>query len=767
MAPLPPLASPRVAISEIMYHPVLANPDDNDHEFLELFNPGTAPVAIGNWKLAGEVQFTFPAGTSIAPGQYLVVAKNRAKLLALPKYDLGPIAAQVLGDYTGALDDGGGRVGLYDAAGAAVDNVVYDDKFPWPLAADALGAGDGWFEENAWFPPGDPRKDLAAHRYLGHSLERVSMTVPGVEVSNWAPSPLDGATPGRASTLGGAAPAIVEELAVSPDGDPSSAVIRASDKVRLRARLGGGAVAKVEVEYYVDFQTARKMMPEAPLKAAMTAGPDGMQVVLPPLPERSVVRYRITGERKPGVREVISPRPTDPVPYGHHLYYVSPQVGGKPYYEILVAPDDWGRMWSNISPSGAVMGCPADYLETPCKGCMENPNWNARVPAIFAFGGEVHDVRVRYHGSMEGRTVATELSSWPAALPRPTTGPLKAMSWSVAFPRYRRFEGQSHLILNRLAQSCPGFSPVVNQALDEDERGGRVPAPHVRRFARLFVNGGAYNYVMDIESMGEEYLQRFHGPKQPVGDLFKLDSVGDDLGPWAAGFGQPLGASPFCPMIPVKTRYERTYSRETNQWRGHDELMALVKGLATARAGGTEALRAFLLKNFDVDATLKYYAVQQWGAPWDDNGKNYNLYKLPPTAAKPGAGAWTVTSWDVDRMFGVTLCKSTLDCARADISIYCGTGPMGEARLPRCNNWKTAFMNAMRAEYNAKLKELNETLFLPDNVKKLVDAALATYDPAEAKQMMAAPACNAVTEAGRMKMFAEKRYQAVKTQLGY
>jgi hypothetical protein len=758
---VPPLASPRIAFSEIMYHPVLANADDNDHEFIELHNAGGTAVSLEGWQIQGEVRFTFPAGSSLAPGQYLVVARNRARLLALARYDLGPIAGQVLGDYAGALDDGGGRVVLVDRLGAVVDAAGYDDGFPWPLAADAFGAGDGWFEETAWFAASDPRRDFAAHRHLGHSLERVSFEAPASEVANWVPSPLDGATPGRAGAARGEPPATVEELVVRPEGRPESRVIRASDRILVRARLGGRPVADPQLEYHVEFDAGRRVAASVmPTRVPLVPAAGGLQAALPPLPARTLVRYRITGEREPGRREVLSPRPTDPLPGGAHAFFVSSDLGGKPFYEILVAPEDWGRMWTNVSPDGAVLGCSADYLDEPCRGCQENPRWNARVPAVLVFGGEAYDVRARYQGSMEGRTGADDISDWPPDRPGPSAGPIKAMSWSLSLPRYRRFEGQGRLLLNRLQQSCPGFSHALAAALDEDERGGRIPAPRVRRWARVFVNGAPYNYMMDLEPIGEGYLERFHGKGQPIGDLYKVFSTGDDHGPWGAGTGQELEASPWCPEIPLRTRYERTYERETHTWRSIDELMGLIASFSAARDAGPAEVRAFLQQRFDVDATLKYYAVQQWGAPWDDNGKNYNLYKQPAQAGR--SGAFTITSWDVDRMFGVAYCESDAECTRADIPVHCGTDD-----LPVCNRWKRAFVEAMRPEYDAKLKDLNETLLHPANVKRIVDETLALYDANEANQMLNSPSCDAAVEAAQMKRFADRRYQVVRRQLGY
>jgi len=407
------------------------------------------------------------------------------------------------------------------------------------------------------------------------------------------------------------------------------------------------------------------------------------------------------------------------------------------------------------------MGCSSDYLDEPCRGCTVNPHWNARVPAVFISGDEVHDVRARYQGSMEGRTGADDISDWPAALPRPSVGPLRAMSWSLALPRYRRFEGQSRLVLNRLNQSCPGFSHALAAELDEDPRGGRIPAPRVRRWVRVFVNGGAYSYMMDLEPIGEDYLGRFHGKGQAIGDVYKIFSTGEDHGPWAPGTGQVIEPSPYCPDIPVRTRYEHTYRRESHDWRPIDELIALITDFSAARDAGTEQVRDFLTARFDVDATLKYYAVQQWGVPWDDNGKNYNLYQLPAQSTRPGSGAFTITSWDVDRMFGVAHCPSHSECADADTSLYCG----GESAS--CNRWKRAFLEALRPEFDAKLRELNETLLLPENIKRIVDETLARYDVTEAAQMLNSPSCEADVAAEEMKRFADRRYLAVRKQLGY
>src|SRR5690348_11421068 len=90
-----------IVVSEIMYHPVEkpafdANGDpvldlsEDIHEFVEIYNTGPSAQSLAGWKLDGGISYSFPAGASIAAGQYLVIAKNPARLLAISQYALAP-----------------------------------------------------------------------------------------------------------------------------------------------------------------------------------------------------------------------------------------------------------------------------------------------------------------------------------------------------------------------------------------------------------------------------------------------------------------------------------------------------------------------------------------------------------------------------------------------------------------------------------------------------------------------------------------------------
>ena len=138
-----------------------------------------------------------------------MVAKSKQQLLAdVPSYKLAD--GDLLGDYSGALDNGGERLALLDAAGKIVDEMVYDDERPWPMAADALGAGEAWLP--ATLLP------LEKHKFMGRSLERISIG-PGRLVANWAASALDGATPGRRNGTDGVPLPVMGKVTAGDGGD--------------------------------------------------------------------------------------------------------------------------------------------------------------------------------------------------------------------------------------------------------------------------------------------------------------------------------------------------------------------------------------------------------------------------------------------------------------------------------------------------------------------------------------------------------------------
>jgi Lamin Tail Domain/Immunoglobulin domain len=90
-----------IAINEVHYHPA---GDGEAEEFVELLNRGTETIALAGWQLRRGIQFVFPQGTLLAPGQAIAVAADAALLrLRNP----GVPADRIIGNFTGNLSDGG------------------------------------------------------------------------------------------------------------------------------------------------------------------------------------------------------------------------------------------------------------------------------------------------------------------------------------------------------------------------------------------------------------------------------------------------------------------------------------------------------------------------------------------------------------------------------------------------------------------------------------------------------------------------------------
>lgn len=95
-------------ITELMYQPA-ASGGGGDYEFIELQNIGTAPLDLSGVRFSNGLVYTFPAGTTLAGGAYIVVAGNRSSFLS--RY---PSAGATLapGSFEGSLDNTGETVAL-------------------------------------------------------------------------------------------------------------------------------------------------------------------------------------------------------------------------------------------------------------------------------------------------------------------------------------------------------------------------------------------------------------------------------------------------------------------------------------------------------------------------------------------------------------------------------------------------------------------------------------------------------------------------------
>ncbi len=131
-----PVVSPvgHVVINEIMYKPATSGAS-----FVELHNHSTtASFDLSNWRLDG-VKFTFPPGTFLPPGGYLVIVGDRDSFVSVYGGQL-PVA----GVFEGGLNNKGEILSLVQPGPTAsddqvIDQVFYSSSSPWPGEADGMG----------------------------------------------------------------------------------------------------------------------------------------------------------------------------------------------------------------------------------------------------------------------------------------------------------------------------------------------------------------------------------------------------------------------------------------------------------------------------------------------------------------------------------------------------------------------------------------------------------------------------------------------------
>ncbi len=156
-----------IVINEILYHkrpqyrsetPAQAYVESAE-EFIELHNAGSSEVDLAGWRLSDAVDYTFPAGTLLPAGGFLVVNQTQ---------------------FSGTLSNAGERIRLRNAADVLVDEVSYADGGRWPEASDGGGVS---------LELKDPRADNSQPEAWAASIENapwqtITYTLLGAEPPN-------------------------------------------------------------------------------------------------------------------------------------------------------------------------------------------------------------------------------------------------------------------------------------------------------------------------------------------------------------------------------------------------------------------------------------------------------------------------------------------------------------------------------------------------------------------------------------------------------
>lgn len=174
-------------VTEIMYHPPDEGEiDGEEFEFIELKNVATTNLDLSGIHFSDGIDFTFPNGTTISPGEFVVLVRNPTAFAT--KYP----GVQVGGVYTGNLSNGGETLTMVHAPGAPLFSVNYSDAAPWATPPD--GNGFSLVPQNA---------------NLNHDPN---------DAANWRASANPGGSPGADDLAPFLAPILINE--VLPHTDP-------------------------------------------------------------------------------------------------------------------------------------------------------------------------------------------------------------------------------------------------------------------------------------------------------------------------------------------------------------------------------------------------------------------------------------------------------------------------------------------------------------------------------------------------------------------
>lgn len=174
-----------LVISEIYYNPPASQGPDDKFEFIEIINPGAELVDISGYRVIDGISYTFRTGTSLSPGEILIVAADA--------FTYNNLSVQVFEWDPGKLSNGGERIGLVDANGQLIDEIIYLDTEPWPELAD----GDGF------------------------SMELPDAFKDNSKGSNWVASSKWGGSPGDLNFVPDFSKISLNEIMVNDQRDPS------------------------------------------------------------------------------------------------------------------------------------------------------------------------------------------------------------------------------------------------------------------------------------------------------------------------------------------------------------------------------------------------------------------------------------------------------------------------------------------------------------------------------------------------------------------
>ena len=400
------IAQAGVVINEIGFHPASENAGE---EFIELHNPDAVAVDASGWRFTSGVDFTFPGGTLIPAGGYLVVAADAAAFSTAY-----PEVTTFVAGWTGILSNSSNRIRLADALGNVIDDVRYSDDGDWGIRRKDWWSSYG-HKGLAWDSAADGKNDPVPYSnapadILGknRSLELINPNFDNSTGQNWAPSVPAGGSPGAANST--AAPDIAP---VIHGVSHFPAVPKSTEPVFVNASITDdhGATISASVFWRTDGSASftEVAMADDGAHGDGLAGDGVFGASLPVQPSGTIVEFYLTAGDGTLSRTWPAPVSGDdanltPAQSANCLYQVDDTVyaGSMPIYRIIMKAADKTEL-AGINANGTGGSHPYPFYSGETNDqTMSHARFNASFVAVDGTGSSVRyraGVRNRGNGS--------------------------------------------------------------------------------------------------------------------------------------------------------------------------------------------------------------------------------------------------------------------------------------------------------------------------------------------------------------------------------
>ncbi|MCE9613688.1 MAG: lamin tail domain-containing protein [Lentisphaerae bacterium] len=461
-------ADPQLVINELNYNPFEAwpsyqpYPTTNLTEFVELYNAGTATVALADYRFDNGITFAFTNGT-LSPGHYAVLCEN------LPAFASAyPAVTNVVGQYNGSLNNGGERVTL-----SHLDNGVW-------LTEDTIAYLD------------DEDSDGTAR-----SLELVNPALARLDdqfYGDWLASSTVSGTPGRVNSRYTASP-----LPVAGDVNHSPALPPARSAVKVTARATGrdGDALTVAIDYRKDANPQgvwlSTNMNDYGVEGDRVASDGVYTAYLPPagsgmvMAEGEVLEFRIRATDAIGTRTFPATNRTG-ITYNNYFTYLCKFGEDSFSGESGTFPGEYPTYHMLMTKVNQA------HLEAPA-----NINSAALRDATII----TPDQKIHYNSSVRLRGSGSRVSD--------------RGNYRINFPTGDDYDGYSEVNLNH------ENALALFMGMDICQRAGIIASDV--ELSRVYLNeakkNSAHFYVYTrVETLGFELVKRHYPPVEPLGNLY-------------------------------------------------------------------------------------------------------------------------------------------------------------------------------------------------------------------------------------------------------